>query len=128
MRWISNRESVEAEEISALALLETGAAMMLSISIAVYSHSIIHIAVSAAIAPFLLLRTDTTAAISMFLCRRFSNPLFEVWEGTPSKILVPLSRRTLRARAAIWATFVVLVLGIVVLTPICKILATGYGL
>src|SRR5215471_9124774 len=128
MRWISNRESVEAEEISALALFETGAAMILSISIAVYFHSIIHIAFSAAIAPFLLLRTDATAAVSMSLCRRLSNPLFQVWDRTLPKILVPLSRRTRRALTAMWGGFIGAVLGVVVLTPICKALATGYGL
>jgi hypothetical protein len=57
MRWTSTHESVEREEVSALALAETAVALGVSYAIYAYTDSLRHVAVAAAVAPFLLLRT-----------------------------------------------------------------------
>jgi hypothetical protein len=57
MPWWSSRESIKEERVSVLAIVETLLAIGVAIGIYFYSGSLVHIAVSAALAPFLLLRT-----------------------------------------------------------------------
>lgn len=58
IRWVSNPESIKANQPSVLAIAETLAAMGVSVWIAVTWQTYIHIAIGASIAPFLLMRTD----------------------------------------------------------------------
>lgn len=58
MRWVSTPESVRAGEVSVLAIIETLLAMAGSVWLGVYFDSWWHVFIWAAIAPFLLLRTD----------------------------------------------------------------------
>jgi hypothetical protein len=57
MRWISDVHSAEREEVSALAIIETIAAVSVSIGIFVYTGHLYQIAIATCLAPFLLLRT-----------------------------------------------------------------------
>ena len=61
MRWFSNHESAARGEVSILAIIETLIAISISIGIAIYYDTTLHILISACIAPFLLLRTDDKA-------------------------------------------------------------------
>ena len=58
IRWVSNPESIKADQPSVLAIAETLAAMGVSVWIAVKWQTYIHIAIGASIAPLLLMRTD----------------------------------------------------------------------
>ena len=64
MRIWSTPESVRAGEPSALAMIETLAAMGGSVWIGVYFGTWWHVFVGAAIAPFLLLRTDLSCKMA----------------------------------------------------------------
>jgi hypothetical protein len=57
MRLYSTPKSIKAGEITALAILETIIAASIAIYIASRRNSLMHIAIAASIAPFLLLRT-----------------------------------------------------------------------
>lgn len=58
IRWVSNPESIKANQPSVLAIAETLAAMGVSVWIAVTWDTYVHIAIGASIAPLLLMRTD----------------------------------------------------------------------
>lgn len=57
MRWISDVHSAEREEVTVLAIVETIAAVSVSIGIFVHTGHLYHIAIATCLAPFLLLRT-----------------------------------------------------------------------
>ena len=64
-RWTSTPLSADRGEISVLAIVETFVAISISLGIAWYYETIIHIAVSACIAPFLLLRTHRSTVLGV---------------------------------------------------------------
>jgi hypothetical protein len=86
MRWISDRQSVESEQVSMLAIFETAVAVGISITIIIYTKSVTHIAIGAAIAPFLLIRTCNSAELSMKITRWISTPLYDMLNGIESKV------------------------------------------
>ena len=61
----STSESAEQGEISALAIVETLVAMSLTIWIAVRYQTVVHVAISGCIAPFLLLRTQASTKLAL---------------------------------------------------------------
>ena len=65
MRWVSNKESVSKGEPSVLAIVESLVAMGLSLWIAVHFGTVQHVVIGACIAPFLLLRTNESAALGI---------------------------------------------------------------
>ena len=60
MVWLSTRASIQAQQVSFLALIETMIAIALAVLFFVYTGSLVHIAVGSALAPFLLLQTPTS--------------------------------------------------------------------
>ena len=72
MRLVSNPTSVDSREISVLAVCETILAVLASILIAVHLDTTIWIAVSASVAPFLLLRTKKSTELGLRLFERFT--------------------------------------------------------
>ena len=70
-RWTSTPLSADRGEVSVLAVVETLCATSISLGIAWYYDTITHIAVSACIAPLLLLRTKRSVALGLRLMRKF---------------------------------------------------------
>lgn len=64
-RWTSTPLSADRGEISVLAIVETIAAISISMGIAWYYETVTHIAVSACLAPVLLLRTGRSVALGL---------------------------------------------------------------
>ena len=83
MRWVSSRESVRQGEPSVLAIVETLVATGISLWIAVRLGTVTHIVIGAGIAPFLLLRTDESAALGISALRWINapGPWFETIAG-----------------------------------------------
>lgn len=73
MVWYSTRESIRNQNVSVLAIVETMTAIGVTIWIAVHFNTLTHIAISAAIAPFLLLRTPTSNNQGLVLAARMAN-------------------------------------------------------
>ena len=69
MRWYSTPESFDKGEVSALAIAEVIVAITVAVGIAVHFDTLRHVAVSALIAPFLLLRTEESIRLG-----------FRIWE------------------------------------------------
>jgi hypothetical protein len=65
MLWVSTADSIDRGEPSVLALAETVIAVALTVTIYFYYHSLIHLAMSAAIAPLLLLRTSKSQTLAL---------------------------------------------------------------
>lgn len=105
MLWWSSHESIQEERISVLAVLETFLAIGLAIGIYFYSGSLVHIAASAALAPFLLLRTTKSTKQGIEIA---SNTMNWIWDtaGPPLNSIEkpytnPYIRRPLFALSAI---------------------------
>jgi hypothetical protein len=95
MRKVSTPESVKNEEISALAVFETALAVAVSAIVAYYTSSLKHIAIGAAIAPFLLLRTDESTNKIISISRpviNFFNQVFEALDYAPRYLQRPSAR------------------------------------
>lgn len=86
MRIHSTRESVEAGEISVLAIVETLAAMLLSIFIAVQFGTLKWIAVSCCVAPLLLLRTEKSVSLCLKMFESFETWLMGFMKRSPERI------------------------------------------
>ncbi len=71
IRWVSNPESIKANQPSVLAIAETLAAMGVAVWIAVTWDTYLHIAIGASIAPLLLMRTDESCLRSALIVRGF---------------------------------------------------------
>ena len=67
MRFHSTLESVKNREMTVLAILETVAAVSLSIWLATRSGSLFYIVVATLLAPFLLLRTGESTKLGLRL-------------------------------------------------------------
>lgn len=78
MRFRSTEESRRNNELTILSVIDTMAAMAVSIGIAIYTQSLLHIAIGACIAPLLLLRTDESVAMG--------KQLFEKYRPKPNEI------------------------------------------
>jgi hypothetical protein len=65
MRWISNTQSAENREISVVAIVETILSGLLAYLYYRWTNSLWHIGAAACLAPFLLLRTSRTTAVSL---------------------------------------------------------------
>ncbi|MEM9670853.1 MAG: hypothetical protein AAF950_18240 [Pseudomonadota bacterium] len=65
--WTSTHETADRGEISVLAIVETLIAMAISLGIAWYSETILHIVVGACVAPLLLLRTEESTELGLRL-------------------------------------------------------------
>lgn len=65
MRWYSTSASARTGEPSVLAILETLAAMSVSVWIGVYFETWMHVIIGACVAPFMLLRTDAACLRSI---------------------------------------------------------------
>ena len=63
MRWHSTDDSVEANELSVLACIESLVAMAIAVALAVWQGSVVHIVVGAVITPFLLVKTPKSVEI-----------------------------------------------------------------
>ncbi|MHB8158224.1 MAG: hypothetical protein ACYDEQ_12645, partial [Desulfocucumaceae bacterium] len=70
MKWYSTPESLIAGEISILAILETVAATIISVIIAYHFSSLKYIAISACIAPWLLLRSEKSTIVNINLAKK----------------------------------------------------------
>jgi hypothetical protein len=81
MRLFSTPESVREEEISFLAVVETLVAMAISVFIAIKIGTLKHLAVSACIAPFLLLRTEQSTRMAMAWAIYLSPHYFEITDS-----------------------------------------------
>ncbi len=75
IRWVSNPESIKANQPSVLAIAETLAAMCVSVWIAVTWDTYLHIAIGASIAPLLLMRTDESCIRGLVVIRSLAKPL-----------------------------------------------------
>jgi hypothetical protein len=120
MRWTSTHESVEEEEVSALALFETAVAIGLSWFIYRYVGTLRHVAVAAAVAPFLLLRTPESTELGLRFADTWLSRYEETADPTYQKIL---------SSSGIGAVFLfpftmVYLAGAVFVSVLAKILAT----
>lgn len=73
--WVSNPESIKANQLSVLAIAETLAAMAVSVWIAVRWQTYVHIAIGASIAPMLLMRTDASCILGEAIARNLTTKL-----------------------------------------------------
>ncbi len=80
MRLYATPESVEREEISLLAIAETILAMSISVGIALYYGTVTHILISAAIAPFLLLRSKESTEIGLDIAESSINSIIKLYD------------------------------------------------
>lgn len=87
IRWVSTPESIKANQPSVLAIVETLAAMTVSIWIAVTWNTYLHIAIGALIAPLLLMRTDESCIQGVEIARKLrdSLKLFVVYSSEQSR-------------------------------------------
>lgn len=133
IRIFSNRESVEKEEISILAIVETSIATAVTISIYLYSDSIKHILFASLLAPFLLLRTKATTDQALGLgekvwlyiskhVRSANEKLYQRWGGKGNRETFGLLCLTFVAVIAVFVTILLITLLkiYVVLTSILK--------
>lgn len=74
-RWHSTPESSDAGEPSALAIVETLAAVSISFWIAWRWGTVQHIAIGACVAPLLLLRTEESQELALRWVEKWGNPL-----------------------------------------------------
>ena len=88
MRLSSNRESIASGEVSLLAIIETLTAISLSVIIAIELSTLKWIAVSACVAPFLLLRTERSTALGIKVFDRIYDRLDPYAEPTMFVLLV----------------------------------------
>jgi hypothetical protein len=70
MRLMSTHESIEKEELSALALVETVIAISIGVAVCILIRSIRPISIAAVLAPFLLLRTTDSVENGLLWTRR----------------------------------------------------------
>ena len=81
-RWTSTPLSADRGEISALAIIESVIATFISFWIAWQYQTVVHIAVSACVAPFLLLRTKKSTILGIIsyekIARSFAEKFFTV--------------------------------------------------
>ena len=77
MRWHSTVESSEKREFSVLAAVETVVAMGISLWILHKTGSVVHILLSACIAPFLLLRTEQSTELGLRWSERIIGGSFD---------------------------------------------------
>jgi hypothetical protein len=107
MRWVSDIHSADREEVSVLAIVETVAAVSLSLAVYIHTGRVYHIAIAACLAPFLLLRTRRSIRRGLWLGSRFSHRI-EMYASSifgvvllpfvfPIEILVIKFRATLRS-------------------------------
>lgn len=92
MLWWSNHQSIQEERISALAILETLLAVSLAIGIYLYSGSLVHIATSAALAPFLLLRTPGSTKQGLLIGTAAMDWVWEAIEPRLMRLETPSKR------------------------------------
>lgn len=85
MRLWSTPESVRKGEITVLAVAETIAAMGISLWIAWRYETVAHIAISAAIAPFLLLRTPLARRYGLVIADKWLDSL---WKRSDALLLI----------------------------------------
>jgi hypothetical protein len=78
MRLFSTEESRRNNEVTVLAIIETLLAMVASIAVAVYTKSLLHIAIGACVAPLLLLRTDKSIALGKRLFEKYKPDWYSV--------------------------------------------------
>ncbi len=71
--WFSTPASVEAGKTSVLAVIETLVAIALTISLAIYFKTLTYIAITACIAPFLLLRTPESTQMGVEWFTRYED-------------------------------------------------------
>lgn len=65
MRLFSTVQSVQSDEVTVLALIETFFAMGLAVIISIKWHTATHLVIGASLAPFLMLRTENSAKIGI---------------------------------------------------------------
>ena len=92
IRWVSSPESIKQNEPSVLAIVETVAAMAVTIWMAVRWQTYVHIAVTASIAPFLLTRTDDSCLCGATILHACLHPVdwlvnMENRFGRPGKVV-----------------------------------------
>ncbi len=65
MRLTADRKSFEEKEFSGLAIAETLVSMALALGLAIYANTLFYLAVAVTLAPFLLLRSQQSAALGL---------------------------------------------------------------
>jgi len=98
IRWVSNPNSIKANQPSVLGIAETLAAMGVSVWIAITWDTYLHIAIGASIAPLLLMRTDE----SCIQCYAIAKKLRE-------RLSLKIDK-ALERRGGIWQLIVVIAL------------------
>ena len=80
MRWHSTPESTREGKPSVLAILETIAAMVISLIIAYHFSSVKHIAIGSCIAPLLLLSSERSSRLALNWADYIYRKLYDLWE------------------------------------------------
>ena len=71
MRWVSDRQSADAREVSALAIIETIVASICAYLLYHWEQATWHIAIAVCLAPLLLLRTDRIVVLSVAMAHQY---------------------------------------------------------
>lgn len=91
MRFRSTPDSVASGEMTILAVIECVFSVAIYGGIALYTHSLIHIAVAVACAPLFLLRTKYSVAVGMRMWERVQDRLDSVEMDALAYVLIPLA-------------------------------------
>ena len=85
--WFSTPASVDAEKISVLAVLETLLAIGLTIGLAIHFETLTYIAITACIAPFMLLRTPESTEMGVDWFARYEKLLIKPTDLNPNALI-----------------------------------------